>query len=304
MSKASVLPSSSNDRDDATVLSSSSSSNDGDDDNHDISVVQFTGLCQKTLKGWVIIWQADNKHFMGKQYHAFSSHLIIACGHVSMEVSASMKQLEAVTILHFKPVLPAAYATANSSDKAYYDDILKLDMKKAADKYSTFQQDWYCMFNWILGQLCPMMVQQLKRSKSWEVVEQDLDPAELMKLIWKVCLHGGSNAYVPDTFITAIKELFARKQGWQTPAEYDEQVGSNLDVFCDFFKLTTGTVLFSIFPIIQEHVVDKFDEYTFDHADLVTQPKEVQKSVALKCDVRSSWDALLLTTPINLGRIC
>ena len=50
------------------------------------------------------------------------------------------------------------------------------------------------MFNQILGQLCPMMVQQLQRSKSWEIVEQDSDPAELMKLIRKVCLHGGNNA--------------------------------------------------------------------------------------------------------------
>ena len=30
--------------------------------------------------------------------------------------------------------------------------------------------------------------------------------------------------------------------------------------------------------------MNTFDEYTFDHADLATQPKEVQKSVALKCD--------------------
>ena len=284
MSEATVLPSSSNDGDDATVLSSSSSSTNGDDDNHYKSVVQFTGLCQKVLKGRVIIWDTDDKHLMGKQYHAFMSHLIVACGHISMEVSISMKQLEAVTILHFRPVLPVAYATADATDKAYYNDILKLDMKKAADRYSTFQQDWYCMFNRILGQLCPMMVQQLQRSKSWEVMEQDSDPAKLMKLIRKVCLHGGDNAYVPDTFIAAIKELFTRKQGLQTPAEYDEQVGSNLDVLCDFVKLPPGTALFSMFPIIQEHVVNTFDEYTFDHADLTTQPKEIQKSVALKCD--------------------
>ena len=250
----------------------------------DKSAVKFAGICQKALKGWVITWHADNKHLMGKQYHAFLSHLLVACGHVSMEVSISMKQMEAVTILYFRPVLPAAYATANATDKAYYDDILKLDMKKAAENYRTFQQDWYCMFNRIIGQFGPMMVQQLQRSKAWEELERDSDPAELMKLIQKVCVHGGDTAYVPDVFISAIKELFTRKQGSQTPAEYDEQIGSNLDVFRDFVKLPSGAPLFSMFPVLMEHVVETFDEYDFDYADLTSQSTAVQDSVASKCD--------------------
>jgi len=102
----------------------------------------------------------------------------------------------------------------------------RLDMKKAAEKYSTFQQDWCCMFTRIIGQLGPMMVQQLQQSKAWEELERDSDPAELMKLIQKVCVNGGDTAYVPDVFISTIKELFTRKQGSQTPAEYDDQIGS------------------------------------------------------------------------------
>ena len=43
----------------------------------------------------------------------------------------------------------------------------RLDMKKAAEKYSTFQQDWYCMFNRIIGQLGPMMVQH---GRNWNVI--------------------------------------------------------------------------------------------------------------------------------------
>ena len=86
-------------------------------------------------------------------------------------------------------------------------------------------------------------------------MERNLDPTELMKLIQKVCLYGGDHAYIPDNFITVLKELITRKQGSQTPAEYDEQVGSNLKVFCDFVKLPPGTPLFSMFPVLQEHVI-------------------------------------------------
>ena len=91
-----------------------------------------------------------------------------------------------------------------------------------------------------------------------------------------MCLHGGGTAYTPDTFLTILKELITRKQGSQTPAEYDEQAGSNLEVFCGFVKLPSGTPLFPIFPILQEHVIDTFDEYTFYHAKLAAQPMEVQ----------------------------
>ena len=191
----------------------------------DKSAVKFAGICQKALKGWVITWHADNKHLMGKQYHAFLSHLLVACGHVSMEVSISMKQMEAVTILYFRPVLPAAYATANETDKAYYDDILKLDMKKAAENYRTFQQDWYCMFNRIIGQLGPMMVQQLQRSKAWEELERDSDPAELMKLYRRsvsmvvtrpmspMCLSPQSRNYLPGSRGHKLLQSMMSKSG-------------------------------------------------------------------------------------------
>ena len=86
-------------------------------------------------------------------------------------------------------------------------------MKEAAKNYRTFTQDWYCLFPRILGQICPMMVQQLQRSKSWNIVEGKSDPAELMKLIQKVCLHGGNNAYIPDTFLTILNESLLGNMG-------------------------------------------------------------------------------------------
>ena len=95
-------------------------------------------------------------------------------------------------------------------------------------------------------------------------MERNSDPSELMKLIQKACLHGGNTAHIPDTFITILKELITRKQRSQTPAEYDEQTGSNLEVFCDFVQLLSGTPFFSMFPVLQKHVINTFDEYIFD----------------------------------------
>ena len=101
-------------------------------------------------------------------------------------------------------------------------------------------------------------------------------------------------------FISAIKELFTRKQGSQTPAEYDEQIGSNLDVFCDFVKLPSDTPLFSMFPVLREHMVDIFDEYNFDCVDLTLQSTEVEESVASKCD--EVVMGCLVTTNSNQSR--
>ena len=106
-----------------------------------------------------------------------------------------------------------------------------------------------------------------------------------MKLIRKVCLHGGDTVYIPDIFLTFLEELITREQGSQTPVEYDEQAGLNLEFFCDSAKLPSSTPLFSIFPILQEYVIDDtFDEYSFDRTDLAAQPVAVQECAALKCD--------------------
>ena len=51
------------------------------------------------------------------------------------------------------------------------------------------------------------------RSKSWNDIEDKSDPAELMNLIQKACLHGGDTAYIPDRFLASLKDLIARKQG-------------------------------------------------------------------------------------------
>ena len=105
-----------------------------------------------------------------------------------------------------------------------------------------------------------------------------------MKLIQKVCLYDDDTSYIPDIFLIILKEPITREQGSQTPVEYNEQAGSNLEVFCDFAKLPSGTPFFSMFPILQEHVIDTFDEYTFHHTDLAAQPVAVQEYVTLKCD--------------------
>ena len=70
-----------------------------------------------------------------------------------------MKQMKAVDRLYFKPSILDDYATATPMDKTYYEELLKLDMKKAAENYGLFTQDWFCLFSQILGQICPMMVQ-------------------------------------------------------------------------------------------------------------------------------------------------
>ena len=67
--------------------------------------------------------------------------------------------MKVVDRLYFKPSLPDDYTTAMATDKTYYDDCLVLDMKKAAENYGLFTQDWFCLFSQIFGQICPMMVQ-------------------------------------------------------------------------------------------------------------------------------------------------
>ena len=84
---------------------------------------------------------------------ALLSQLLVACGKVSIEVSESMKQMKAVDRLYFKPSILDDYATATPMDKTYYEELLKLDMKKAAENYRTFTQDCHCMFSRILGQM-------------------------------------------------------------------------------------------------------------------------------------------------------
>ena len=70
-----------------------------------------------------------------------------------------MKQVEAVRMVHFKPTVPADYASDTQKDQTFYEDMLELAMKKASEEYKSFMEDWYCMFSRIMGQICPVMEQ-------------------------------------------------------------------------------------------------------------------------------------------------
>ena len=101
-----------------------------------------------------------------------------------------------------------------------------------------------------------------------------------MKLVQQVCVHGTDRDYLPERIINCLAALINTKQGRHTPTEFGETTASNNQVLRD----VVGHSIFGQMPILQEFIINRYDDLSFDFADLSKQPDSVKNTVSNRCD--------------------
>ena len=93
-----------------------------------------------------------------------------------------------------------------------------------------FETDWVAMIHLIKGQMCLETLQGLMQSDDWQSIADDHYPGRLMQLLQILCLYGSDKAYAPEMVFNALKECMTRKQSNNSPTEFSELIGTNMDV--------------------------------------------------------------------------
>ena len=226
---------------------------------------KFTGSCKEDLEGSVIIHH-PNKRVMAKQYIAFEKRMITAAGNVSSAMATSMKQKKAVTIDYF------------------------FKRKICVEECIKFKKDWSRMYFRGIGQICRKTLQQMERCHNWESIEEQHDPGEFMKLLQTVCLLGSDKEYFPLRLINSLTALITLEQGDSSPAEYSEEIKlyndvlNNVAQMDDAVDATADVATFwGSIPGLRRFVIDKFDDFKFEHKMLESQDADVRQLVQKRC---------------------
>ena len=260
------------------------------------SSTKFKGACTKSLTGSVIIYSPDSA-IMLKQLQTFLPQVEVAAGLVSGTMAKSIRREKAFTMAELVAsknlVIPKdSYTTVDDKgfdvvNTALKDNLEKIQdrrLNKIADDYNKYEGDWERFFATIMGQLCPAMKEELRRSSDWEDVSSRLDPGSLLSLIQTTCLNGNDKDYYPNRFINGLMDLVSNRQGSDSPSEFAERTKTLVHTFNVFMKLKPGSTFAGIFPGMREHAINSSDEFNFDAKDYESQAVAVKHKVQQVCE--------------------
>ena len=261
----------------------------------------FTGVCKKDLAGATIVHSSDVQD-MSRQYRAFYDRVVVAAGKVGSALVTAIKRKKILTLAHFKPIKPDPGEWTNKGVvdddmKGLYSEGYKMNLQSAVRSYTSFKEDWTRMYYRIVGQVCPETMQQMIRSTKWKTIKEQTDPGGLMALLQDICLSGNDNAYYPEKLLNSFKELLNRPQDNSSPSQFSAQTGSNDEVVHDIAMVGEDDTFWGYIPGLQMFVIDKFEEFSFEHDELGYQDDYMQRLVSEKC--RDVMLACIMTVNSN-----
>ena len=145
--------------------------------------------------------------------------------------------------------------------------------------YSTYLKNWETFSFRIKAQIDKETTSRLEMNTEWEKIKAKSNAGGLMRLIQAVCVHGTDRDYIPERVINCFATLFNSKQGKATPSEFSETMTSNHQVLVDVL----GVNVFGLIPILQEFVIDRYDDLNFKFKDFNLQNAETRGLVSQRC---------------------
>ena len=255
-----------------------------------VPAIAFTGTCKKELAGKVIIY-SESRAAMAAQWIKFESAVYNAAGKVDAALARALMKKEALTLADFLTPnhdYSSEYTDRDSSGNDVVDNKLKALYDKAEEKmvensvsdYTTYLKNWETFFFRVKAQIDPETTSRFEMSNDWAKINSKSDAGGLMRLIQTVCVHGTDRDYIPERVLNCLTTLLNSKQGKATPSEFSETMISNHQVLCDVLQVN----IFGRIPILQEFVIDRYDDFAFRFEDLATQNAATKQLVSDRCD--------------------
>ena len=253
------------------------------------TTITFTGTCKKELAGKVIIY-LESRALMASQWIKFESAVYNAAGKVDASLARSIAAREPLTLADF--LIPdndySSKYTSNDADgkdvidlktKALYDKAEEILVTNSVANYSAYLKNWQTFFFRIKAQIDPETTSRFEMSDDWTKIKDKSNAGGLMRLIQTVCVHGTDQDYIPERIINCITTLLSSKQGKSTPSEFSETITFNHQVLIDVL----GFNLFGNIPVLQEFVIDKYDDFNFKFKEMAKQSNNDKKLVMQRC---------------------
>ena len=249
----------------------------------------FVGTCKKELAGKVIIY-SEGRAAMASQWINFESAVYNAAGKVDAYLARAIANKQPLTLADFL-VPDTDYSSEytsigadgtdviDSKKKALYDKAEELMVDKSVSNYSTYLKNWETFFFRIKAQIDKETTSRLEMNTEWPKIKAKSNAGGLMRLIQTVCVHGTDRDYIPERVINCFATLLNSKQGKATPSEFSETMTSNHQVLIDVL----GVNVFGMIPILQEFVIDRYDDFNFRFENLGSQGTEAKALVSQRC---------------------
>ena len=213
---------------------------------------KFSGHNQEDLKGFIIT--DDGTTSASQQFKELQERLVtLGSTKYAAEVGRSIKDIEVITIKEFMPSKPtndmwtsfvldangdrtfAADGSPITSEDADIKDVLtdmySQQVKDNSRAYAKYLAGLKSMFQIIVGQISPNMMEKLKSDNDWTATEKSFNTVKLLAKLRDLCYQDArTKVHRPTNVIRALRRLVCSRQRSGDCAAYIREVTDRFNV--------------------------------------------------------------------------